>query len=444
MFLPAHNEYETARARAITEEVLKKRELFVFGWREVPINDHVLGEKAQSTMPLIEQVLVGRPAGMSDDDYERRLFLARNEIEDRAAADKIKDFYIPSFSHRTIVYKGLLVSASLEKFYPDLANPDYETAIALFHQRYSTNTFPTWPLAHPFRMLAHNGEINTIRGNRNWMHAREAELKADFWGADIDLLKPIIQPGGSDSASLDNALEVLTMSGRSILHAVTMLVPPSYRSDPTLSEELKDFYNYHRCFSEPWDGPAALAFTDGVIAGACLDRNGLRPARYNITEDGMFVMASEVGGSQLDQLTIVEKGRLAPGEMIAIDTATGKLLRDADIKADLAARQPYGEWLKNNLSNLPQLGESKVTAPSGELDILTLTQRQVAFGYSSEEVDMVIKPMLKDGAEAVGSMGDDISACRSSRRSPVFFTLTSSNSSLRSPIRRSTRFARNW
>ena len=197
MFLPAHNEYETARARAITEEVLKKRELFVFGWREVPINDHVLGEKAQSTMPLIEHVLVGRPAGMADEDYERRLFLARNEIEDRAALDKIKNFYIPSFSHRTIVYKGLLVSASLEKFYPDLANPDYETAIALFHQRYSTNTFPTWPLAHPFRMLAHNGEINTIRGNRNWMHARESELRADFWGADIDLLKPIIQPGGS-------------------------------------------------------------------------------------------------------------------------------------------------------------------------------------------------------------------------------------------------------
>lgn len=407
MFLPAHNEYETARARAITEEVLKKRELFVFGWREVPINDHVLGEKAQSTMPLIEHVLFGRPAGMADEDYERRLFLARNEIEDRAALDKIKNFYIPSFSHRTIVYKGLLVSASLEKFYPDLANPDYETAIALFHQRYSTNTFPTWPLAHPFRMLAHNGEINTIRGNRNWMHARESELRADFWGADIDLLKPIIQPGGSDSASLDNALEVLTMSGRSILHAVTMLVPPSYRTDPNLSQGLKDFYNYHRCFSEPWDGPAALTFTDGVIAGACLDRNGLRPARYNITEDGMFVMASEVGGSQLDQLKIVEKGRLAPGEMIAIDTATGKLLRDADIKASLAARQPYGEWLKSNLSDLPQLTEKHVAAPTGELDILTLTQRQVAFGYSSEEVDMIIKPMLKDSAEAVGSMGDD-------------------------------------
>ncbi|MBU6182772.1 MAG: glutamate synthase large subunit [Verrucomicrobia bacterium] len=422
MFLPTDNKYAAARARAITEEVLKKRELFVFGWRPVPINDHVLGEKAQSTMPLIEHVLVGRPAGMWDDDYERRLFLARNEIEDRAAADKISDFYIPSFSHRTIVYKGLLVSASLEKFYPDLTSEDYETAIALFHQRYSTNTFPTWPLAQPFRMLAHNGEINTVRGNRNWMHAREAELQADFWGKDIDLLKPIIQPGGSDSASLDNAVEVLAMSGRGILHAMTMLVPPAYRSDPHLPQELKDFYFYHRCFSEPWDGPAALAFTDGVIAGACLDRNGLRPARYNITADGLFVMASEVGGSALDQLEIVEKGRLAPGEMIAVDTAAGKLLRDADIKSALAARQPYGKWIKENLTALPQSGEKDTAAPAGDLDILTLTQRQVAFGYSSEEVDMVIKPMLKDGAEAVGSMGDDTPLAVLSQKPRLLYT----------------------
>ncbi len=407
MFLPADNEYETARAKATTVEVLEKRGLFVFGWREVPLNLHVLGDKAQSTMPHIEHVLIGRPSGMSDDDYERRLFLARNEIEDRSAADKIHNFYIPSFSHRVIVYKGLLVSASLEKFYPDLANPDYETAIALYHQRYSTNTFPTWPLAHPFRMLAHNGEINTIRGNRNWMSAAEAELKADFWGEDINLLKPIIQPGGSDSASLDNALEVLTMSGRSLLHAVTMLVPPAYRFDPTISPELKAFYKYHACFSEPWDGPAALCFTDGVTIGACLDRNGLRPARYKITTDGLFVIGSEVGGSGLDPETIIEKGRLAPGEMIAIDTATGRLLRDSDIKNQLAAAKPYGEWLKNNLKQFPQLEEKQIPVPAGDIDILTLTQRQIAFGYSSEEVDMIIKPMLKDGAEAVGSMGDD-------------------------------------
>ena len=421
-FFPQDNEYEMARAKAITEEVLEKRELFVFGWREVPVNNHVLGDKAQMTMPLIEHILVGRPAGMADDDYERRLFLARNEIEDRAAADKIRNFYIPSFSHRTISYKGLLVSSSLEKFYIDLANPDYETAIALFHQRYSTNTFPTWPLAQPFRNLAHNGEINTVRGNRNWMHAREAELQADFWGKDIDLLKPIIQPGGSDSASLDNALEVLAMSGRSILHSMTMLVPPAYRSDPTISKELQDFYLYHRCFCEPWDGPAALVFTDGVTAGACLDRNGLRPARYNITEDGVFIIASEVGGSELDQESIVEKGRLAPGEMIAVDTSTGKLLRDSEIKAKLAMAKPYSEWIADNLKRLPQLGEESIPAPVGELDILGLTQRQVAFGYSSEEVDMVIKPMIKDGAEPVGSMGDDTPLAVLSHKPRLLYT----------------------
>ncbi len=407
LFLPHDNAYAQARAKAITQEVIEKRGLFLFGWREVPINLHVLGEKAQMTMPRIEHVLVGRPWGMADDDYERRLFLARNEIEDMAAADKIRNFYIPSFSHRTIVYKGLLVSASLEKFYPDLSNPDYETALAVYHQRYSTNTFPTWPLAQPFRMLAHNGEINTIRGNRNWMQSREAELRADFWGDDIHLLKPIIQPGGSDSASLDNALEVLNMSGRSLLHAMTMLVPPAYRSDPNVSQALQDFYKYHRCICEPWDGPAALCFTDGITVGACLDRNGLRPARYKITDDGIFVIGSEVGVSGLDPTKIVEKGRLAPGEMIAVDTAGGRILRDAEIKNALAARKPYGEWLAANLLEVAPSAKEDVSIPEGELDILTLTQRQIAFGYSSEELEMIIKPMLKEGAEAVGSMGDD-------------------------------------
>ncbi len=407
MFLPHDNAYAQARAKAITQEVLEKRGLFLFGWREVPVNLHVLGEKAQMTMPRIEQVLVGRPWGMADDDYERRLFLARNEIEDAAAADKIRNFYIPSFSHRTIVYKGLLVSASLEKFYRDLSNPDYETALAIYHQRYSTNTFPTWPLAQPFRMLAHNGEINTIRGNRNWMQCREAELRADFWGADIDLLKPIIQPGGSDSASLDNALEVLHMSGRGLLHAMTMLVPPAYRSDPRVTPGLQAFYKYHRCICEPWDGPAALCFTDGLIVGACLDRNGLRPARYKVTSDGVFVIGSEVGVSGLDPASVVEKGRLAPGEMIAVDTAGGRILRDQEIKAQLAARKPYAEWLAANLVEIPQSGKEEIRPPEEELDILTLTQRQIAFGYSSEELEMVLKPMLRDGAEAVGSMGDD-------------------------------------
>lgn len=407
MFLPHDNAYAQARAKAITQDVLEKRGLFLFGWREVPINLRVLGEKAQSTMPRIEHVLIGKPWGMADDDYERRLFLARNEIEDIAAADKINNFYIPSFSHRVIVYKGLLVSASVEKFYPDLSNPDYATAICVYHQRYSTNTFPKWPLAQPFRMLGHNGEINTVRGNRNWMQAREAELRADFWGNDINLLRPIIQPGGSDSASLDNALEVLTMSGRSILHSMTMLVPPAWRSDTNISQEVADFYEYHRCICEPWDGPAALCFTDGITVGASLDRNGLRPARYALSEDGVFCLGSEVGISGIDLRNIVEMGRLAPGEMIAIDTAGGKLLRDKDIKAALAQRKPYGEWLKQNLVKFNALSEKEVVPPAGELDIMDLTQRQIAFGYNTEELDVILKPMFKDAAEAVGSMGDD-------------------------------------
>ncbi len=406
LFLPHDNAYAQARAKAITEEVLAKRGLFLFGWRDTPINVHVLGDTAQLTMPRVEQVLIGRPWGMGDEDYERRLFLSRNEIEKRAAQAQIKHFYIPSFSHRTVTYKGLLTSQTLDKFYKDLANPEYETALCVYHQRYSTNTFPTWPLCQPFRMLGHNGEINTRRGNVNWMSAREAELQADFWGEDIEMLKPIIQPGGSDSAELDNSLEALVLSGRGILHAMTMLVPPAWRSDKSMSPELSAFYDYHRCFNEPWDGPAAVAFTDGIIAGACLDRNGLRPARYTITEDGMFSLGSEVGSAGLDDSKVIEKGQLGPGEMIAVNTAEGKLLKDAEIKASLAARRPYGRWLKENLFLLRE-HVRPLEEPAGPLDILSLTQRQTSFGYTSEELEMILKPMIKDASEGVGSMGDD-------------------------------------
>ena len=407
MFLPHDNAYAQARAKAITEEVLVKRDLFCFGWREVPINIHLLGDKAASTLPRIEQVLIARPHGMTDDDYERRLFLARNEIENRAEADKIKHFYIPSFSHRVLVYKGLLISPALQQFYRDLEAPEYETAICVYHQRFSTNTFPTWPLAQPFRMMAHNGEINTRRGNVNWMHAREAELEANFWGQDINLLKPIIQPGGSDSAELDNAVEALVMSGRSILHAMTMLVPPAWRNDKFVSPELRAFYEYHRCFNEPWDGPAGLCFTDGLTVGACLDRNGLRPSRYKLTDDGIFSIGSEVGTIEFDDDTIIEKGRLAPGEMIAIDTARGVLLRDGEIKEQLAKKKPYGLWLKENLIRLHEIVPAEPGEPTEALDILSLTQKQLAFGYSSEELDIIFKPMVQTSAEAIGSMGDD-------------------------------------
>ena len=408
-FLPHDNAYAQARAKAIVEEVLGSRGLFLFGWRpEVPINVRVLGDKAQLTMPRIEQALVAKPEGMSPDEFERRLFLARNEIEKLAAADKIKNFYISSLSSRIIIYKGLLVSASLDKFYRDLANPDYDSALCIFHQRYSTNTFPTWPLGQPFRMLGHNGEINTVRGNRNWMRAREAELSADFWGEDIDLLKPIIQPGGSDSGSLDNALEALVMSGRDVLHAMTMLVPSAWRGNPGVSPELAAFYEYHACFNEPWDGPAALVFSDGLTVGACLDRNGLRPARYKLTDDGIFSLGSEVGTIKIDDARVIEKGRLGPGEMIAVDTVNKKLLRDADIKNRLAAQRPYKQWLDENLLRLSALvPKDAIPEPTEEADIITLTERQVAFGYTSEELDVILKPMIRDGAEPFGSMGDD-------------------------------------
>src|SRR5271165_1486913 len=406
-FLPHDNAYAQARAKAIIEEVVELRGLFQFGWREVPLNVLVLGEKAQLTMPRIEQALIGRPAGMSDDEYERRLFLARNEIEARAQQDNIKNFYIASFSHRVIVYKGLVTAVSLEKFYRDLVNPDYETAICLYHERYSTNTFPTWPLSQPFRVLAHNGEINTICGNRNWMRARESELVADVWGEDVDLLKPIIQPGGSDSASLDNAIEILMLSGRDILHAMTMLVPPAWQADEKASPELKAYYEYHRCFTEPWDGPAALLYSNGIVAAACLDRNGLRPARYKVTDDGLVTIGSEVGCAEFDDAKVVEKGRLAPGEMIAVDTKAGKLLKDAEIKKQLSSGKPYLAWINAHLLRLQQIAGKMIQEPTEELDILGLTQQQVAFGYTSEELDMVLKPMIKDGQEALGSMGDD-------------------------------------
>jgi len=407
LFLPHDNAYAQAWAKAITEEVIRKHGLFLFGWREVPINLNVLGEKAQLTMPRIEQVLVGAPAGISSDEYERRLFLVRNEVEKRAARHEIRHFYIPSFSHRMIIYKGLLVSPSLEKFYRDLARPEYDTALCVYHSRYSTNTFPTWPLGQPFRMLAHNGEINTRRGNVNWMRAREAELASEVWGEKIESLKPIIQPGGSDSAELDNALEALVMSGRNILHAMTMLVPPAWRADHAMSQELQDFHQYHQAFNEPWDGPAALVFSDGQTVGACLDRNGLRPARYKLTDDGIFSLGSEVGTIEFDDEHVIEKGRLAPGEMIAVDTLNGLLLRDDAIMARLAAARPYGQWVRDHLKPLESLVTRPLTEPEGELDILTLTQKQIAAGYSSEELDMILRPMVAKAAEGVGSMGDD-------------------------------------
>ena len=367
----------------------------------MPVNRAVLGEKALRTCPDIEQILIGRPdpSVMSDDEFERKLFLCRNQIEDQAESQGIKDFYIPSFSSRTIVYKGLLAAPTLERFYLDLRDPNYTTALAVFHQRYSTNTFPTWPLSQSCRMLSHNGEINTVQGNRLWTKAREPELKSPLFGDAIKKLRPIIQPGGSDSASLDNALEVLVMGGRDILHSMLMLVPAAWQGDASTPTEVKEFYEYHQTLNEPWDGPAALVFSDGRTIGACLDRNGLRPARYKITEDGLFTLGSEVGLLTIDDAKVMEKGRLGPGEMIAIDTVNGTLLRNDEIKAAYAKRKPYGTWLRENIKDI----ESKPSLESQPSPGATLLQQQLAAGYTEEELGVDAVHSQDHGRDGRGS-----------------------------------------
>jgi glutamate synthase domain-containing protein 2/glutamate synthase domain-containing protein 1/glutamate synthase domain-containing protein 3 len=422
MFLP-NDPYTQARCRHITETVLNEHKLFIFGWRVVPVNTGVLGEKALKTCPDIEQVLIGRPdpSVLSDDQFERKLFLCRNQIEDQAESEGIKGFYIPSFSSRTVVYKGLLAAPTLEKFYLDLRDPNYQTALAVFHQRYSTNTFPTWPLSQSCRMLSHNGEINTVQGNRLWTKAREPELKSPLFGDAIKKLRPIIQPGGSDSSSLDNALELLVMGGRDLLHAMLMLVPAAWQGDPSVPADVKDFYEYHQTLNEPWDGPAALVFSDGRTIGACLDRNGLRPSRYKITEDGLICLGSEVGLLTIDDNKVIEKGRLGPGEMIAIDTEKGILLRNEEIKSCYAKRQPYGTWLRDNIRDIVSKPSLDAQASPGA----TLLQQQLAAGYNEEEIDTlpsILKTMGMTGEEAIGSMGDDTPLAVLSKRPRLLYT----------------------
>ena len=404
IFLPKDDRAAQERGREIVADILQDYGCHLLGWRPVPIDVAALGEKALSTMPLIEQVLIGRPSHITLDIFERRLYLICKELEHRIAEEQLSDFHIASFSHRTIVYKGLLVAPQLAMFYSDLRDPDFEASLAVFHQRYSTNTSPSWPLAQPFRMLAHNGEINTLMGNRNWMRAREPELHSPIWKEDFKKLAPIINPYGSDSMSLDNVLELLTHSDRSILHSMMCLIPEAYEQIPDMPKELKNCYEYLACVSEPWDGPAAVAFTDGIIVGASLDRNGLRPARYKVTDDGLVVMGSEVGIIELDDSRVVRKGRLGPGQMIAVDTLRSELLLDTDIKNEVAHGKPYAKWVKQitQLKKLqPKTPEAITLVPDN------LVTHQKAFGYMVEDVEKFIKPMVLQAKEAVGSMGDD-------------------------------------
>ena len=405
IFLPRYDQNAQAQGRALVEKTLQEYGVPLLGWRSVPINTASLGAKALETLPEIQQVLVGRSEQLTDDDFERRLYLICKELEHRVAAAALDEFHIASFSHRTIVYKGLLVAPQLVQFYLDLKDSDFQAALAVFHQRYSTNTSSTWMLAQPFHTLAHNGEINTLMGNQNWMRAREADLQSPLWNEHIQKLVPIINKRGSDSMSLDNVLELLTHSDRGIMHAMMCLMPEAYEQIPDMPDALKACYEYLSCISEPWDGPAAVAFTDGVVVGASLDRNGLRPARYKVAEDGTVVMGSEVGIIELDESCIVEKGRLGPGQMIAVDTAKGELLKDSEIKHSIANQKPYAEWVQKGTVTLPTGKTSSYATTKTVPDQLPIHQK--AFGYMTEDIERFIKPMITEAKEAVGSMGDD-------------------------------------
>ena len=405
-FFPMGNDSAIAEVRSKAESAVKDRGIEIIGWRLVPVNPDALGELAKTTQPHIEHLLMRRPSGMDGDAFERLLFLCRRRIE--RETKEVRDFYIPTFSGRLISYKGLAMPAALKGFYDDLQSEDFQTAIALYHQRFSTNTFPAWPLGQPFRMMAHNGEINTVEGNRNWLTCREDYFDSEIWGDDIELLKDLIREGESDSSSLDHALEVLVLSGRSLEHAMCMLVPPAYRNDEDISDDLRAFYQYIRSFSEPWDGPAGLVYTDGVKLCASLDRNGLRPSRYKITEDGLLYIGSEAGAVVIDDSIVTRKGRLGPGQMLSANTSTGEFKNDREIKEALAKQKPYRQWIDENRLELRRFVSPEAHAPEDDVDALSLSRLQVAHGISLEELDMVFPPMIKGAQEAVFSMGDDI------------------------------------
>ncbi len=406
LFLPPRSESAHPVFKNLVEEVFLKRGMTRFVWRHVPTDDSVLGEKGLATKPAIQQLLVVFPDETPPLEADRKLYAARREIEARAAQTVDTGLYVVSFSCRTIVYKGLLTGSSLADFFPDLRNPEFKSAFGIFHQRYSTNTFPTWPLAQPFRMLAHNGELNTIQGNKNWTRAREGRMASDVWGDDIDYIRPVIPDGARDSANLDNVLELLTLSGRSAPHAMVMLIREAWKAHSVFNEDVRAFFEYHACLNEPWDGPAAAVFGDGDVVGAILDRNGLRPARYKITRDGLIVLGSEVGLLNLDDSEVVEKGRLGPGNIIAVDLVNGRLVRGKQIKRKLAARRPYRSWVAENLTRLSVQPIAVHTTPV-DREAADTVRQQICFGYSAEEFKLVLEPMALEGKEPVGSMGDD-------------------------------------
>src|SRR6266566_4383087 len=408
VFMP-HDRAQRAECEKIFAHIVAEEGQRLLGWRTVPTDNNSLGATAKVSEPFMRQVFIGGAGKLADEmAFERKLYVIRKRAENAIRySGKVHGgdfFYVSSLSFKTLVYKGMLLTEQLGHYYPDLSHPAMESALALVHSRFSTNTFPSWNRAHPYRYLAHNGEINTLRGNINWMHARQAMFESDLFGDDIKKILPIICTDGSDSAMFDNCLELLVLAGRSLPHAMMMMIPEPWTKHESMSQEKKAFYEYHSCLMEPWDGPASIAFTDGKIIGAVLDRNGLRPSRYYVTKDDLVIMASEAGVLPVEPEQIALKGRLQPGRMFLVDTEEGRIVADEELKTHYARAQPYQEWLDQNhvlLENLPE--PPHVHEP----DHKTVLQRQQAFGYTFEDLRFIVGPMANDGVQPLGSMGTD-------------------------------------
>jgi glutamate synthase (NADPH/NADH) large chain len=407
VFLP-QDAADRRRCEDIVERTAAEECVPFLGWRTVPTDNRPLGATARAAEPVMRQAFFGRLETIEDDlAYERKLYVLRRRIENAVSTSDIPGkglFYVPSLSHRTIVYKGMLVAPQLPAYFPDIVDDRVESALVMVHSRFSTNTFPNWARAHPYRFICHNGEINTLRGNVNWMHARESLFESKLFGDELSKVLPVVDTDGSDSAMFDNVLELLVLAGRSLPHAMMMMIPEPWAGHESMNEKKRAFYEYHACLMEPWDGPASIAFTDGVRIGATLDRNGLRPSRYWVTKDGLVVLASEVGVLDVPADRILQKGRLQPGRMFLVDTEEGRIVADEEIKLRTANEKPYALWLRDNLVTLQEVPE----APDVHgVDHETVHQRQLAFGYTREDLEQIVAPMAREGVEPVGAMGND-------------------------------------
>jgi glutamate synthase domain-containing protein 2/glutamate synthase domain-containing protein 1/glutamate synthase domain-containing protein 3 len=412
-YLPTEPE-RRAEFEQLIEETIEAEGQRAIWWRDVPVDDRYVGDTARLSAPVIRQVLIAASDEIADQDaFERKLYVIRRVIELTAG----RDLALPSFSSRTMVYKGMLTAPQLPRYFTDLRDPRVASRLALVHSRFSTNTFPSWELAHPYRIIAHNGEINTLRGNVNWMKARESQLASELFGDDLQKVIPVVRGGGSDSATLDNVLELLVLSGRSLPHAIMMMIPEAYRTRTDLDPDVKGFYDFHSCLMEPWDGPAAVVFTDGRLAGAVLDRNGLRPGRWVQDTDGYVVLASETGVMTVAPEHVQRKGRLAPGKLFLVDLEEGRIVADEEVKRRVARRRPYGEWYEQSVVHIDDLPDRDPRTPRIE----PLRSKQLAFGYSQEDLRMIIAPMASNGEEPVASMGNDAALAVLSERQPPLF-----------------------